>query len=601
MKLILILLTAILLIPVIGQEADPFCDEANLRPHFDHINKVDLPYYDAAPFPDLTIAAHPKPQPVHKGIDLKVWHKAGDNFWVGGMAMLENGDMLEMDYNRIIYLVTGLDNAETVTRKELTGAIHTRALGIIILNNKDVYVADDKIVWSYTWDGTNLTDQEIILGAPGKSGYHGYNVDFVSDGTWLYTVLNTRGSISRYHLENKTWEHYYGSGFRNIDGMGMDLDGGIWFTDNQGLYRPGSPVFLLKEGKTYGVPTNDNTVGADYLLSQGKAGEPLPEPELEAFKNDMLWLPYDGIGHSITDIHFMKSGPFKGQPLIGDNVTGHVIRLMIDKVNGQKQGAALIFTGGMEGPIHRIEEDDKGNFYLGALGCCRNDWMWCGLKYGFQRMTFNNDFIGNINYIDILNTSLVQDGLVLEFTSDISDDFLSTANYRAYTFSYLKSVTNKGYGGLKIDSLEVGVLSIKKLSGRAIHLTIDGLLNESMLALEFKEKLTIDNNLQNHEMFYTMNHLSTRTAREIIPLSVENWTPAEMNFSRNGDILKVYGINGVSSNHRIMDVFGRAVSGLDLYTFSRTGVLDVSILEKGVYFLKMEVNNRTVVKNFVVH
>jgi sulfate permease, SulP family len=49
----------------------------------------------------------------------------------------------------------------------------------------------------------------------------------------------------------------------------------------------------------------------------------------------------------------------------------------------------------------------------------------CGRFTGFQRLTFRPDFLGNKAYNDVRNVSLVKDGIVIEFTSDITADYLA--------------------------------------------------------------------------------------------------------------------------------------------------------------------------------
>ena len=569
---------------------DVHCDEKNLAPV-----KGPTPYGPrTVDPPDHDLPADPKPQPVHKGVNLEVWHNAADNFQVGGMALLANGNMLELDYKGTLYLVTGLDSAHTVTRKELPTTSFTEPLGLLVRNNRQVFISTASSLWIYDFDGTNLTQEKEFLKVPKRSGWYGWNADLEADSTYLYSALNTRGTISRYNFKTATWEMDFATSMRNSHGFGKDDSGRIWFSDNQGNYRPASPIFLLKPGKSYGVPTVNWTSGAANW--QGTLG---PAPDLEAYKSDMLWIPYNEMSHSATDIHFMKSGPFKGQALVGDNRTGHLNRLIMDKVDGQMQGTAIRMTGGLEAGTYRIVEDDKGNFYLGGLGNPANIyWAWCLKPYGFQKMTFKPDFIGNKDYNDVRTVSLVKDGLVVGFTSDISDDYLSPANYRTYAFSYIKSV-RPYYGGPKADSAEVKIQGIMKRSNREILITINGLLKETVLGVEFGKKLTVDNHLQSYEMYYTMNHLSTVAATDIVPVG-EKSLYSGIKVDVAGNFLCVHGLMGRSSSNRISDMTGKIRSDVNFRDFENSGKVDVSSLNRGIYFLEMQVGNQSWVKPFVI-
>ena len=568
---------------------DVKCEEKNLAPV-----RGPVPYgpRKVAP-PDYDLPADPKPQPVHKGVDLQVWHNSPDKFLVGGMALLANGDMLELDYDGELYLVSGLAQAATVKRTALPSPGFTQPLGLLV-KDRTVYVNTANSIWSYVFDGTSLTQQKELLKIPKRSGWYGWNCDFASDSAYLYAGLGTRGSIGRYEFKTGKWDLDFVTAFRNSNGMGSNDSGAIWITDNQGHYRPATPIFLMKAGKSYGVPTQNGTTGsANWGSVLG------PAPDLEPYKSDMLWIPYDQMSHSATDIHFMKSGPFKGQALVGDNRTGHLNRLIFDKVDGQTQGTAIRMTGGLEAPTYRIVEDDKGNIYLGGLGYPSNIyWVWCGKSSGFQKLTFKADFIGNKAYNDVLGVSLVKDGLLVSFTSDINDEFLAAANYRAYTFSYIKSISPY-YGGPKSDSAETHITSIVKRSNRDILLSIPGLQKETMLGIEFGSKLTLGANLQSYEMFYTVNHLSDRIPTDI-------GTPAErvgeprIESRREGRFLHLSGLPASAADIRVTDATGKSYPGLAFARHGTSGELDISPLPNGVYFLRIAIEADLVVKPFVI-
>lgn len=575
-----------------GQVApDPVCTEGELNRI-----KGPSPYgpRNVAP-PEHDLPADPKPLPIHKGVNLKVWHKSGDNFQVGGLAALANGDMLELDYTGRLYHVTGLDSAHKVTRKALPTPAFPEALGLLVRNNREVFLLNANTIHTYDFDGTNLTQEKEFLKVPKKAGWYGWNADLEIDGAYLYAALNTRGAISRYNFTTATWELDYATAMRNSHGMGKDDSGRIWASDNQGNYRPACPIFLLKPGKSFGVPTANGTTGGSYW--QSVLG---PQPVLDAYKSDMLWLPYNGMSQSATDIHFMKSGPFKGQALVGDNRTGHLNRLILEKVDGQMQGAAIRMTGGLEAGNYRIAEDAKGNLYLGGLATGGTYWSWCHKYTGFQKLTFKPDFLGNKAYNDVLKVSLVQGGIVVEFTSDISADFLDPANYRAYTFNYIKSVSPY-YGGPKSDSVAAGIRGIVKRSNREILITVDGLVKESLLALEFGRKLTVENQLQSYELFYTMNRLSTRIPTDVAPAE---GMPADspIRVSVGGTFLYVRGAGagGMAADPLITDLAGKAYTRLDYSGFATEGRVDISPLRRGAYFLRMKVGKRGVVKAFVI-
>jgi hypothetical protein len=570
--------------------ADKLCDEKNLSPV-----KGPIPYGPRIINPpDHDLPADPGPLPVHKGINLEIWHQAADNFQVGGMALLANGTMLELDYDGKLYHVTGLDSAEKVTRRLLPTPVFPEALGLLVRNNRDVFINTATSIWTYDFDGTNLTQEKELLKIPKRGGWYGWNSDLEADDTYLYAGLSSRGTISQYNFKTGTWVMDYGMAMRNTHGMGKDDSGKIWFSDNQGNYRPATPIFMLKQGKSYGVPTQNWTTGA--AAWQGTLG---PDADLEPYKMDMLWIPYNEMSHSATDIHFMKSGPFKGQALVGDNRTGHLNRLIFESVNGQMQGTVIRMTGGLEAGNYRIVEDAKGNFYLGGLGTPRNTyWVWCEKPYGLQKLTFKTGFMGSTAYNDVHTVSLVKDGIVVTFTSDISADFLNPTNYRTYTFNYIKSVSGN-YGGPKADSVGAKIQSIAKRSNREIMISVNGLLKESLLAIEFGSKLTMDNNLQSYEMYYTMNQLSTRVPTDIAPVG-EKLESSAIQLSLQGNFLYVAGMGKLASDFQILDLTGKVYSQVSFAEMATSGKVDISTLNRGVYILKLKVGKQSMVNTFLL-
>lgn len=569
---------------------DVTCNEKNLAP-----TKGPSPYLPRMVTPpEHDLPTDSRPQPVHKGVTLDVWHNSADKFMTGGLALLSNGDMLELDYDGKLYHVTGLGQAGTVARRALPGPGFGEALGLAVVGDKQVYVNSANSIYSYTWDGTNLTNEKELLRIPKKGGWYGWNSDVLADSNYVYVGLGSRGSIGRYDVKAGTWNNDYATAMRNNHGMGRNDLGEIWFSDNQGNYRPATPIFLLKAGKNYGVPTNGGTTGAANW--QGNMG---PLPDLEPYKSDMLWINYDQMSHSSTDIHFLKHGPFKGQALVGDNRAGHINRLMFDKVEGQTQGAAIRMTGGLEGPTYRIVEDAKGDLWVGGLGNAGNIyWTWCGKYQGLQKLTFKPDFIGNKGYNDVLKVSLVKDGLIVSFTSDIGDDFLAAANFRAYQFSYIKSV-GPNYGGPKADSAAVAIKSIQKRSSREILISLPGLLPLSVLGLEFGNKLTLNDGLQSYELFYTMNKLSS-VVPTALALVGEIIGHAEPVLERTGRVLTLKGIEGAITGATIVDLAGKAQHGVDPASLASTGRADISLLRPGVYFLRLNAGGRELAKPFVV-
>jgi hypothetical protein len=213
-------------------------------------------------------------------------------------------------------------------------------------------------------------------------------------------------------------------------------------------------------------------------------------------------------------------------------------------------------------------------------------------------MSFKTGFIGSTTYNDVHSVSLVKDGILVSFTSDISDDFLSPVNYRTYVFNYIKSVSGN-YGGPKKDSVVVSIGGIVKRSNREILININGLLPESVLGLEFLSKLTVNNNLQSYELFYTTNHLSTALPTDIAPVG-EKISKYGIKLSVTGDFLLVRKPEGRASGFAVVDITGKSFTHLNFKNFETSGKVDITSLRAGVYFLKLNVEGKAMVQSFMV-
>src|SRR5690606_12070971 len=103
-------------------------------------------------------------------------------------------------------------------------------------------------------------------------------------------------------------------------------------------------------------------------------------------------------------------GPFKGQLLVGEMNHQRIVRVMMEEVGGQLQGASVAFIDG--------GELRKGNNRLafgpdGALWVGQNASGWAGSS-GIQKIKFTGK-----TPVDIQNINITEDGFKLSFTADM--------------------------------------------------------------------------------------------------------------------------------------------------------------------------------------
>ena len=181
-------------------------------------------------------------------------------------------------------------------------------------------------------------------------------------------------------VDNKGKMHPVCPGLRSPAGLGKSLDGEMFFTDNQGDHVASGKMAHLKPGVFHGQPTGLESLDhplanfklpfADYPKRGMKWGDAVKaNPKLIA---PALWFPYPQMGKSQTDIlHDTtggKFGPFAGQTFVGDLSNALVMRVFMEKVDGEYQGACFHFRRNFTPPILRMAWGKGGTMLQWQLG-----------------------------------------------------------------------------------------------------------------------------------------------------------------------------------------------------------------------------------------
>jgi sugar lactone lactonase YvrE len=161
-------------------------------------------------------------------------------------------------------------------------------------------------------------------------------------------------------------------GLRTPNGIGWGSGDDLYVTDNQGGWLPASKLLKISQGAFYHHYTNpDGPFDA----------EPVTRP--------VLWLPQNQIANSPSTPVLLKSGPYKGQMLIGDVTYGGLQRAYLETVHGQEQGAVFRHTQGLEAGVNEVSIGPDGAIYLGGLGAEGNWGQEGKLRFGLQKLTPN--------------------------------------------------------------------------------------------------------------------------------------------------------------------------------------------------------------------
>lgn len=264
-------------------------------------------------------------------------------------------------------------------------------------------------------------------------------------------------------------------GMRSPSGLGANLAGDMFFTDQQGTWVPATPVYHLRPGVFYGNQESLGTLdlpGAPFRLTNlPKPNQPYPAALAESpqFVPPAVWLPYNKMGRSATDIQVVgqdgRFGPFDGQLLVGEFTNSAVSRVFLEKVGGEYQGACFPFLDGFPAAVVRLAFAPDGSLFVGMTN---RGWSSLGNRsYGLSRVRFT----GAAPFA-IREMRAKTDGFELVFTEPVDPTTLDGA-FAMSAFTYLYS---SAYGSEEIETEALRVVSASpSADGLSVRLTVEGL------------------------------------------------------------------------------------------------------------------------------
>ena len=406
-------------------------------------------------------------------------------------------------------------------------------LGILVLSNTEILVMQrPELTRIKDTDGDGQADvYEKVTDAFGLTGnYHEYNYGPVKDREGnLYIALNTaspnggirplwRGpldTLGRAPRQMLSVVPYRGwvlklrpdgrllpvaGGFRSPNGLGFDLQGNLFVTDNQGDWIGTSPLHHVQQDRFYGHPAS--------LVWQPdwRKGNPahLPVAELNLMRSPAAVLfPHGIIANSPTqplcDNTAGRFGPFAGQLLVGEMNQERIVRVMLETVGGQLQGACLPFLDGqgLRKGNNRLAFAPDGSLWVG-----QNAHGWAG-DAGIQRIVYTGKLP-----LEVYAMHLTPEGFDLTFTQPVDAGAADPHNYRFRHYYY---AYHARYGSDQYDVQQVPVREVKvSADGRKVSLKLAALKPGYVYELSLGDIRTpAGKRLANKIICYTLNKLKT--------------------------------------------------------------------------------------------
>lgn len=455
---------------------------------------------------------------------------------VGGMDFLPNGHLIVCFHRGEVMTF----NPETEEWKLFAMGLHD-PLGLHVVSDSEILIMQQpELTRLKDTDGDGVADlYETVNDDFGLSGnYHEFNYGPVEDNTGnLYFALNTassgggikdivRGPVNLLGRDGEDGRRQmysvvpyrgwmmklspdgqltpYASGLRSPNGLGFDGEGNLFVADNQGDWVSTSTLYHIQEDHFYGHPAS--LVWKEDWPNKNPFDEPIET--LNSMRTVAAVLFPQGImanspSEPVCDLTGGKFGPFEGQLFIGEMNRDRIVRVMLEKVNGQFQGACIPFIDhqGLRMGNNRLAFGPDGDLWVG-----QTEHGWAGAK-GIQRIHFTGK-----NPFDIYSMNLSDRGFDLKLTQPITQSALDTAefNLRHYYYDYYKKDLSEPVDkSIQIDVQEVPVtgLSLSE-DGTIVSLTLDELKPGYIYELKLeklKSKKSIK--LANELICYTLNQL----------------------------------------------------------------------------------------------
>lgn len=457
---------------------------------------------------------------------------------VGGLAVLPNGSLGVSTRRGDVFIVENPTSNRPFFRKFASG-LHE----ILGLAWKDgaLYCAQRGELTKLV--DTNMDGKadvyETVFAWPLSGHYHEYSFGpkLAPDGSFFVSGNVAFGNEEWWRGESRVpWRGWmmhisadgtlepWATGMRSPCGLGM-INGELFYSENQGDYMGSGGIWQVKKGdfvghpaglKWTGMPNSPLKLTAEefnaqvderkvknaqgrYIKPENVVDEKFKtmfevKKAIPQLRTPAVWLPHGILGISNSEIVAIPEGafgPFSGQVLIGDQGQSKIMRVVMEKVNGEYQGVAFDFRQGFQSGVLRMAWGQDGSLFVGETN---RGWGSAGdANEGLQRLVWNNRIP-----FEMKTVKAMPDGFEIEFTLPV--DKKSAEDLASYSVSSFIYKYHPVYGSptVNMESCEI----------KGVKVSEDGL----------KARIIVDNLRQNYihtislegvraaDMFYSLVH-----------------------------------------------------------------------------------------------
>lgn len=468
-----------------------------------------------------------RPATLHPSLELSRIGPEDFRPQVGGLAERADGALAvsTWDPDGAVFLVEDWQKEPEKARvTRIAEGLH-EPLGMAAVGNSLFVMQKQEVTQLVDTNGDEVIDRyrQVTSDFGASSNFHEFGFGLAQhDGDLVFGVSGCvrpggdscleqhpdRGSL--FAVDPETGEtRLFARGFRTPNGLTTTSDGELLVTDNQGTWLPASKLVHVTEGSFHGWRAPDDRRDHGDVT------------------NATVWLPQNEVGNSPTQPLELTTGPYAGQVIFGDIFNGGIKRVAFDQVNGQTQGAAFHFSGGLTGGVNRLVQTGDGSIIVGGVGS-RGNWSEPDKKwYGIERLRFREEAA-----FEPFSVHARPGGFEIVFTRPLAADFEPGEDIaQVHQWSYR---SNEFYGGPKYDLEELPVAAARlSKDRRRLALEIPGLKEKRVVHLSLVDTLRSDSDeeLWTTEIWYTQNevpHDSASGANESLPEGSGGGTTASL-------------------------------------------------------------------------
>ena len=412
---------------------------------------------------------------------------------VGGMDAMSDGRLAVATRRGDVWIIDGAyGEGFEPTYTQFAHGLH-EPLGLMQTADGDFLVSQrGEVTRLKDTDGDGRADAyEAVQVWPLSGNYHEYSYGPVPlpDGrlafslnlSWIgygESLTPWRGWTMTYDPETGTVEPF-AAGMRSPAGLGTNAEGDLFYAENQGDWIGSGRITHIEKGDFGGHPNSLAWASEpDSPIQLTKAdvpstGKPMHEMKdsIPGLKLPAVWFPHTLMGISTSAILSESAGgafgPFGGDLFVADQGHSKIMRVALDKVNGEYQGAVFPFREGFESGILRTDWGTDGSMFVGMTS---RGWASTGKEmYGLQRLVWTGE-----TPFEMRNIRAQPDGFEITFTKPVDPEQAadpSRYDITGFTYHY-----HEEYGSDIIGRQDAPVQRATVLDdGRTVRLVVDSL------------------------------------------------------------------------------------------------------------------------------